>query len=124
MELSYPKVKRKANGEYFIEFILKSKRIRLLNGQRIKSQLRPNDFPFKERKVKAELLAKKVYDYLENNNYSFDNQVPKNELELYDYLVAQKLSEPLSANYIKAIEFISKELRGQVTSTKLYLLNS
>ena len=98
MELSYPKVKRKANGEYFIEFTLKSKRIRLLNGQRIKSQLRPNDFPLKERKVKAELLAKKVYDYLENNNYSFDNQVPKNELELYDYLVTQKLSEPLSAN--------------------------
>ena len=114
MELSYPKVKRKANGEYFIEFILKSKRIRLLNGQRIKSQLRPNDFPLKERKVKAELLAKNVYDYLENNNYSFDNQVPKNELELYDYLVAQKLSEPLSVNYKKAIESISKELREQV----------
>jgi len=114
MELSYPKVKRKANGEYFIEFTLKSKRIRLLNGQRIKSQLRPNDFPLKERKVKAELLAKKVYDYLENNNYSFDNQVPKNELGLYDYLVTQKLSEPLSSNYKKAIESISKELREQV----------
>src|SRR6056300_629418 len=114
MELSYPKVKRKANGEYFIEFTLKSKRIRLLNGQRIKSQLRPNDFPLKERKVKAELLAKKVYDYLENNNYSFDNQVPKNELELFDYLVTQKLSEPLSSNYKKATESISKELREQV----------
>ena len=114
MELSYPKVKRKANGEYFIEFTLKSKRIRLLNGQRIKIQLRPNDFPLKERKVKAELLAKRVYDYLENNNYSFDNQVPKNELELYDYLVAQKLSEPLSVKYKKTIESISKELRGQV----------
>jgi integrase len=114
MELSYPKVKRKANGEYFIEFTLKSKRIRLLNGQKIKSQLRPNDFPLKERKVRAELLAKMVYDYLENNNYSFDNQVPKNELELYDYLVAQKLSESLSVNYKKTIESISKELRGQV----------
>ena len=114
MELSYPKLKRKANGEYFIEFTLKSKRIRLLNGQRIKSQLKPNDFPLKERKAKAELLAKKVYDYLENNNYSFDDQVPKNELELFDYLVTQKLSEPLSVNYKKAIESISKELRGQV----------
>ena len=114
MELSYPKVKRKANGEYFIEFTLKSKRIRLLNGQKIKSQLRPNDFPLLERKVKAKLLAKKVYDYLEMNNYSFDNQDPKNELELYDYLISQKLSEPLSVNYKKAIESISKELRGQV----------
>jgi len=114
MELSYPKVKRKANGEYFIEFTLKSKRIRLLNGQKIKSKLRPNDFPLKERKVKAELLAKNIYDYLENNNYSFDNQAPKNELELYDYLVSQKLNEPLSIKYKKAIESISKELRGQV----------
>ena len=114
MELSYPKVKRKANGEYFIEFTLKSKRIRLLNGRRIKSQLRPNDFPLKERKVKAELLAKKVYDYLESNNYSFDNQMPKNEMQLFDYLVSKKISEPLSVNYKKAIESISKELRGQV----------
>ena len=114
MELSYPKVKRKANGEYFIEFTLKSKRIRLLKGQRIKSQLRPNDFPLKERKVKAELLAKKVYDYLETNNYCFDNQMPKNELQLFDYLVSQKISEPLSVNYKKAIESISKELRVQV----------
>jgi integrase len=40
--------------------------------------------------------------------------VPKNELELYDYLVAQKLSEPLSVKYKKTIESISKELRGQV----------
>jgi hypothetical protein len=46
-----------------LKFILKSKRIRLLNGHRIKSQLRPNDFPLKERKAKAEQLAKKVYDY-------------------------------------------------------------
>jgi len=40
--------------------------------------------------------------------------VPKNELELFDYLVTQKLSEPLSANYKKAIESISNELREQV----------
>ena len=81
MELSYPKVKRKANGEYFIEFTLKSKRIRLLNGQKIKSQLKPNDYPPNERKSKAELLAKQVCDYFECNNYSFNNEVPKNELE-------------------------------------------
>jgi len=114
MELSYPKVKRKANGEYFIEFTLKSKRIRLLNGQRIKSKLKPNDFPLKERKSKAELLAKSVYDYLENNNYSFDNEVPKNKLEHFDFLVAQKLNEPLSDKYLNTIETIANELRKQV----------
>ena len=114
MKLSYPKVKRKANGEYFIEFTLKSKRIRLLNGQKIKSQLRPNDYPTSERKPRAELLAKKVYDYLENNNYSFENQVPKNELELYDYLVEQKLKEPLSKAYKKTIGSLAKTFREQV----------
>ena len=35
-------------------------------------------------------------------------------MELFDYLVTQKLSEPLSANYKKAIESISNELREQV----------
>ena len=114
MKLSYPKVKRKASGEYFIEFILISKRIRLLNGQRIKSQLRPNDYPLKDRKSKAEALAKEVYDYLEKNNYSFDNRVPKDEIKLYDYLVFQKLNEPLSEKYKKTIISISKDLRGQV----------
>ncbi|MGA0373852.1 MAG: tyrosine-type recombinase/integrase [Flavobacteriaceae bacterium] len=118
MELSYPKVKRKANGDYFIEFTLKSKRIRLLNGQKIKSQLRPNDFPVKERKEKAKLLAKNVYDYLKNNNYSFDSQLPKNELELYDKLVSQKLSEPLSIEYKRTIESIANDLRWQVVLHK------
>ena len=118
MELSYPKVKRKANGEYFIEFTLKSKRIRLLNGQRIKSQLRPNDYPPNERKSKAELLAKQVYDYLECNNYSFNNEVPKNELEHFDFLVAQKLKEPLSRKYLNTIETIARDLRQQVVIHK------
>ena len=118
MELSYPKVKRKANGEYFIEFTLKSKRIRLLNGQKIKSQLRPNDYPPNERKSKAELLAKQVYDYLECNNYSFNNEVPKNELENFDFLVAQKMKEPLSKKYLNTIESIAKDLRQQVVIHK------
>ena len=118
MELSYPKVKRKANAEYFIEFTLKSKRIRLLNGQKIKSQLRPNDYPPNERKSKAELLAKQVYDYLECNNYSFNNEVPKNELEHFDFLVAQKLKEPLSRKYLNTIETIARDLRQQVVIHK------
>jgi len=118
MELSYPKVKRKANGEYFIEFTLKSKRIRLLNGNKIKSQLKPNYYPPSERKSKAELLAKEVYDYLENNNYSFGDEVPKNELEHFDLLVAQKLNEPLSEKYLNTIETIANELRQQVVIHK------
>jgi len=116
MELSYPKVKRRPNGDYFIEFTLSSKRFRLVNGNKIKLNLKPNTYPLKLRKSKAELLAKEVYSYLISNNYSFDDTTPKNELELYDFLVRQKLNEPLSKKYKMAIESIAKEFRGQVIS--------
>ena len=118
MELSYPKVKRRPNGDYFIEFTLGSKRFRLVNGNKIKLNLKPNTYPLKLRKPKAELLAKEVYSYLISNNYSFDDTTPKNELELYDFLVRQKLNEPLSRKYKKNIESIAKEFRGQVVRYK------
>ena len=118
MELSYPKVKRRPNGDYFIEFTLGSKRFRLVNGNKIKLNLKPNTYPLRLRKSKAELLAKEVYSYLISNNYSFDDTTPKNELELYDFLVRQKLNVPLSRKYKKNIESIAKEFRGQVVRFK------
>jgi integrase len=118
MELSYPKVKRRPNGDYFIEFTLGSKRFRLVNGNKIKLNLKPNTYPLKLRKSKTELLAKEVYSYLTSNNYSFDDATPKNELELFDFLVRQKLNEPLSTKYKMTIESIAKEFRGQVVRYK------
>tara|TARA_B100001109_G_C18551141_1_gene329722 strand:+ start:180 stop:341 length:162 start_codon:yes stop_codon:yes gene_type:complete len=44
-------------------------------------------------------LAREVYEYLINNDYSFEKKVSK--LELYDSLVAKKLAEPLSSTYDK-----------------------
>ena len=114
MELSYPKVKKRTDGNFFIEFTLGSKRMRLVNGQKIKLNLKPNLYPPKERKSKAELLAKEVYNYLVNNNYTFDHDAPKNELELYDLLVKNKLDEPLSDKYKRGIESIASLFRGQV----------
>jgi len=118
MELSYPKVKRRPDGFFFIEFVMGSKRLRLVNGQKIKLNLKPNSYPPKQRKEKAELLAREIYNYLVNNNYSFDDSLPKNEIELYDQLVKQKLNEPLSPMYKKAIESISREFRGQIITHK------
>ncbi len=118
MELSYPRVKRRPDGHFYVEFVLGSKRIRLLNGQKIKLNLKPNSYPPKQRKGKAELLAREVYNYLVNNNYSFDDSLPKNEIELYDHLVKQKLNEPLSPKYKKAIESIAGEFRGEVLTRK------
>jgi hypothetical protein len=89
MQVSYPKVKKKSNGDFYIEFILNSKRIRLLNGNKAGVNLKPNDFPPKDRKLKANLLAKLVYEYLVSNNYQFTSDEPKDELELFDKLVSQ-----------------------------------
>ena len=54
MELSYPRVKRRPDGHFYVEFVLGSRRIRLLNGQKIKLNLKPNSYPPKQRKGKAE----------------------------------------------------------------------
>ena len=114
MRVTYPKVCKTIDNKYYIDFTLKGKRYRLKNGNKIKLKFNPNSFPLKQRKKQTEVLAKEVYDYLENNNYSFDNRVPKDEVGLYDYLVAQKLNEPLSKKYKRTIESISRDLRGQV----------
>ena len=124
MELSYPIIKKKSNGEYFIEFKLKSQRIRVFSGNKIKLNLKPNTFPPRQRKSKAELLAKEVYKYLINNNYTFDQEAPKNELELYDLLVKNKLNEPLSDKYKKAIESIANFLENKLFFIELSLLDS
>ena len=57
MELSYPKVKRRPDGHFFIEFVLGSKRIRLLNGQKIKLNLKPNSYPPKTAERKSRTIS-------------------------------------------------------------------
>ena len=47
---------------FFIEFSIGSKRMRLVNGRKIKLNLQPNLYPLKERKSKAELPAKELWD--------------------------------------------------------------
>ena len=92
--------------------------MRLVKGQKIKFNLQSNLYPPKERKSKAELRAKEVYNYLINNNYSFDQGAPKDELELYDLLVKNKLDEPLSDKYKRGIESIASLFREQVVLHK------
>ena len=103
MELSYPKVKKRADGNFFIEFTLGSKRMRLVNGQKIKFNLQPNLY-----KSPNYLLKRSIY--LINNNYTFD----QDSLELYDLLVKNKLNEPLSDKYKRGIESIANLFREQV----------
>ena len=113
--LSYPKVCRRTDGKYYIDFKLNGKRFRLFNGKYIGSSNNPNSYPLKLRKTQSIKLAKEVYDYLVSNNYSFTKR-PKNKLEFYDSLIERKLSENLSESYIKALKSIARCLREQLVS--------
>ena len=111
--LSYPKVCKRKDGKYYIDFKLNGKRFRLFNGKYIGSSNNPNSYPVRLRKIQAKDLAKEVYNYLLSNNYSFVKK-PNNKLELYDYLINNKLSEKLSNRYIKDLTQISKYLRNEL----------
>ena len=113
--LSYPKVCRRTDGKYYIDFKLNGKRFRLFNGKYIGSSNNPNSYPPRLRKTQSVNLAKEVYDYLVSNNCSFVKK-PNTRLEFYDYLIERKLSENLSVSYIKALKTISRCLRKELIS--------
>ena len=104
--LSYPKVCRRRDGKYYIDFKLNGKRFRLFNGKYIGSSNNPNSYPPRLRKTQSANLAKEVYDYLVSNNCSFVKK-PKTKLEFFDCLIERKLSQNLSMSYTKALKAIA-----------------
>ena len=114
MSITYPKVCQSIHSKYYIDFVLNNKRYRLKKGNKIKLKLNPNSFPDKQRRRQAELLAKKVYDHVVSNNYSFDKDSRSCELALFDRLIESKLSENLSDHYRKTLKELSEKLREQV----------
>ena len=113
--LSYPKVCRRYDGMYYVDFKLNSLRHRMFSGAKINSSLRPNSYPAKLRRSKCELLAKEVYDYLVRNDYSFSKRV--DSLELFNSLMSAKLSEPLSKKYRKALYDLANKLRQRLVKS-------
>ena len=114
MSITYPKVCQSIHGKYYIDFVLNNKRYRLNYGNKIKLKLNPNSFPVKHRRRQAEVLAKKVYDHVVSNNFSFEEDSRSNELALFDRLIESKLSENLSDHYRKTLREFSEKLREQV----------
>ena len=112
--LSYPKVCKRSDGRYYVDFKLNNKRYRLFSGRSIRKSLYPNSYPPNLRRTKAEELAKAVYHYLSNNGYSFNQSF--NSVELFDDLIRRKLSEPLSPHYRKTLLKLSAELRNELSS--------
>ena len=107
--ISYPKVCNDKLGNYYVDFKLSQKRIRLFSGNKIGSSLSPNSYPTKMRRAITTELAREVYEYLINNDYSFEKQL--NKVELFDMLIDKKLSEPLSNSYRKSLVSIASCLR-------------
>ena len=120
MSITYPKICFAKDGKYFIDFILNDRRYRLSNGNKIKLKLYPNKFPVKQLRKQAKLLAKKVYDHIVSNNYSFDKDCRSNELVLFDRLIESKLSENISDHYRNTLRELSEKLREQVLINLLY----
>ena len=46
IRLNYPKVCKRKDNTFYIDFKLNEKRYRLFNGKKIGSKLNPNTFPF------------------------------------------------------------------------------
>ena len=110
--LSYPKVCKRKDGKYYIDFKLSNKRYRLFSGRLIGSSLYPNSYPAKQRYSVTSTLAKQVYEFIVSNNYSFTK--PLSSVEHYDSLIQDKLAEPLSSNYRKTLLYLSGLLRDQL----------
>ena len=110
--LSYPKVCKRKDGKYYVDFKLSNKRYRLFSGRLIGSSLYPNSYPAKQRYSVTSTLAKQVYEFIVSNNYSFTK--PLSSVEHYDSLIQDKLAEPLSSNYRKTLLYLSGLLRDQL----------
>ncbi len=121
--LNYPKVCKRKDNTFYIDFKLNEKRYRLFNGNKIGSGLNPNSFPLNVRRKQANILAKEVYNYLVSNNHSFEKNSPKSNIELFDSLIDKKLSEPISKSYINTLKTLANLIReelsvkGQITSS-------
>ena len=119
--LTYPKVCKRKDGKYYIDFKLNNKRYRLFSGRLIGSSLNPNSYPAKLRNSAISTLAKQVYEFIVLNDYSLSK--PKSTLELFDSLIEKKLNEPLSDVYRKALSSYASILRqelvkkGEITSS-------
>lgn len=112
--LSYPKVCKSRLRKYYIDFKLNNKRYRLFGGKLIGSSLLINSYPKHLRGKQASALAEQVYRHLIANDYSFSKKL--NQIENFNLLISNKLKEPLSEPYRKALSHLAFNLKEQLLS--------
>ena len=111
--MNYPKVCLDNKGNYFITFYLNHKRFRLYSGDKIGIDLKPNSFPFSQRKAKAKILAAEIYKYIYNGNKLIDPTflIKQNNARWFIQNALEiKLKSELSDSYKSTLKFVAKKL--------------
>ena len=111
--MKYPKVCLDNIGNYFITFYLNHKRFRIYSGDKIGIDLKPNSFPYSQRRAKAKILAAEIYKYLYNGNKLLEPTFlvkQNNAMCLIQNALEIKLKSELSDSYKSTLKFVAKKL--------------
>ena len=112
-QMNYPKVCLDNKGNYFITLYLNHKRFRLYSGDKIGIDLKPNSFPFYQRKAKAKILAAEIYKYIYNGNKLIEPTfiVKQNNARWFIQNALEiKLKSELSDSYKSTLKLVTKKL--------------
>ena len=121
--LNYPKIGFTNDKKVFVYFYINKKRYRLYNGERIKSNLKPNTYPIIQRKHIAKLLAAEIYSYINKGGVITEYRTDKivigkpTDLELLNQALNIKLDNNFSKSYKKELIYAHKNLINNMISS-------
>ena len=120
---NYPKIGFTNDKKVFVYFYINKKRYRLYNGERIKSNLKPNTYPIIQRKHIAKLLAAEIYSYINKGGIITEYRTDKivigkpTDLELLNQALNIKLDNNFSKSYKKELIYAHKNLINNMISS-------
>ena len=122
---NYPKIGFTNDKKVFVYFYINKKRYRLYNGERIKSNLKPNTYPIIQRKHMAKLLAAEIYSYINKGGVITEYRTNKivigkqSDLELLNQALNVKLDDNFSKSYKKELKYAHKKLLNNMISSSV-----
>ena len=122
---NYPKIGFTNDKKVFVYFYINKKRYRLYNGERIKSNLKPNTYPIIQRKHMAKLLAAEIYSYINKGGVVTEYRTNKivigkqSDLELLNQALNVKLDDNFSKSYKKELKYAHKKLLNNMISSSV-----
>ena len=120
---NYPKIGFTNDKKVFVYFYINKKRYRLYNGERIKSNLKPNTYPIIQRKHIAKLLAAEIYSYINKGGIITEYRTDKivigkpTDLELLNQALNIKFDNNFSKSYKKELIYAHKNLINNMISS-------